>query len=83
MAYRVDLTAEGFPEDFQRLQPWAKTSLEQALVAASVDPHLLPDLPQAFPGARILTFAGNDGICLVKLDDETKTMTARIIQAPR
>jgi hypothetical protein len=81
--YEVDLTAEGFPAAFQQLQPWARESLEQALVAASLDPHLLPDLPTASPNARILTFAGGDGLCLVKLDDEAKTMTVRIMQAPR
>lgn len=83
MPFRVDLTTEGFAAEFRRLQPWAQASLEQALVAASLDPHLLPELPQESPNARILQFAGGDGLCLVKLDDEAKSMTVRIIQAPR
>lgn len=79
----MDITAEGFAENFRRLQPWAQESLEQALLAASLDPHLLPDLPQESANARILEFAGGGGICLVKLDDEAKTMTVRIMQEPR
>jgi hypothetical protein len=81
--FSIDLTAEGFPDDFRKLQPWAQKSLTEALEEAALDPYQLRHLPQLPPNARVLGFADGDGLCLVELDEETRTLTARIMQAPR
>ncbi|MET9878600.1 hypothetical protein ABZZ36_28785 [Actinacidiphila glaucinigra] len=82
MPYEIDLSSE-VVADFQLLQPWARRSLEAALLVASGDPHRLPAIPQQSEHARILSFADGRGLCMVEIDDEGKRLVVRLIEPPR
>ncbi|MFJ5221205.1 hypothetical protein ACIP98_42220 [Streptomyces sp. NPDC088354] len=82
MPYEIDFSSEVI-DDLQRLQPWARRSLEAALMIASADPYRLPAIPQQSQHARIVSFGDGRGLCLVELDDANKRLAVRLIESPR
>jgi hypothetical protein len=81
--YEIDLSADQVADDLQNLQPWARRSLDAALLAGAADPHRLPTIPQQSPHARIIAFADGRGLCMVEVDDDSKRLAVRLIEPPR
>jgi hypothetical protein len=82
VSYEIDLTAET-ADDHRALQPWARRSLDAALLAAAADPSRLPTLPQQSTAARIVSFGDGRGLCMVEVDEDGKRLAVRLIQPPR
>jgi hypothetical protein len=80
--FDIDLSAEGFEDAFLKMQSYAQESLADALEAAALDPFQLPPVPGMSPNARMLGFASGNGLCLLRVNEETRTITVRIIRAP-
>ncbi|MDX2815751.1 hypothetical protein PV410_24835 [Streptomyces sp. PA03-5A] len=82
MPFEIDISAEA-ADDLQQLQPWARRSLDAALLVAAADPSRLPALPQESLAARIISFADGRGLCMVEVDEDNKRLVLRLIQPPR